>query len=905
MSHSTNLPTDHRPFIGRVGECARLQASLRARERLITIIGPSGMGKTRLAQQVARRLAPEFADFGGSWFCDLSAAQTKEDLLSTTAMVLEIPEIRRYQAEDLQVAHALANRGRLLLVLDNFESLEAGSAALVSSWLSAAPELQIIVTSLVSTGLEGESLFELGPLDAQEAIALYEQRATLNGTRDRTFLSGEQRAIGELVNRLDCLPLAIELAAARARVLPPRAMLSRIGDRFELLRRRHVGRHSSLEDALYCSWELLDHDERRVLSRASVFAGGFSLEAAEAILGEPGEERPAVLEILEALREKALVQLDTSEPPRFSLYESVHAFAARELEQSGEASGMMRRHASYFIERGEAWSIASNGPAGPAAIARLLADRENLVAVHRRNMEDSPELAVRAALAASVAFARTGAPSSELHLVEGAVRAARLAQVPSLLATALKLRSSTLSRHGKLEGGSRDLDEALALVQGAGLTALEGKIRSNRGRLLETLGRLDEAEAELKRALELEGRVEDPALAGGNRMGLALLASTRGIRSDARRNFEEACTIFREAGDLHNLGRALVNLAHVRLDEGDLDAARTALHEAGECFRLGMNPGAEADARLALGAVERIAGRLGKAEEHLTAALPIERLFGNRCFEGIALVNLGLVAFERGHLQLAQSRLREGFNLVRDAGEIGRAAEIQPYLGAVEAILGRHELAQAEFAAARAWFEGKADRENLALTDVLMAFLDLGQARVVACEDGEEAAAPHLARAIERQNRALEGSRTMHELHFAARVFESTVARYAESDPGQDSPDQVAAAEAGAPALLVGPDAAWFELEGQPRVKLGTRGGSRRLFQALVEQRLLAPGVGLCPEQLSEVGWPGESLHPSTAANRVYKGVNLLRKAGLDEVLLRYSDGYLLSAKIPVSRARL
>ncbi len=895
-----NIAIDRTPFFGRHGASQALQQAIRAGERLITVSGPSGIGKTRLTRNVAATMQPEYHAEGGVWFCDLTAARSPEALLRIVGAALGVSMKDRCPVDgSLRIAHATASRGPLLLVLDNFENLVPAAASVIARWLDEAPELQILTTSIVRLEIDGEWCFELGPLELDEAIALYEDRAT-RAWADLSFGSADRGAIADLVRRLDRLPLAIELAAARVRVLPPRTLLSRLDERFEILQTGRDERHASLEEAISVSWELLTPAEQQGLARASIFRGGFSLEAAEAILvGDPGN--PPVLDLLGGLRAKALLQLEPSDPPRFSLYESVAAFASRELTRRGDRADAERRHHGYFLPHGEALAGQISGPTGPTASRQLLLEHENLLAVHRRTFDADPRIAARAGLAASVAAALQGAPASEAALLDGSVAAARRADEPILLARALRARAATSRRHGRLDEARDDLAEGLQLARAAGARGLEGSIFCESGALRARKGEFDQAEAELRMAVSIEEEVDDPELAGLARMGLGIVAESRGDLEISRERLEAGLAIFRRSGNFRYQALSLFNLGAVLSGLGRYEDARAALHEAQRVFRLVDDRASEADVILNLGSVAHTAGALDEAEEHLSRSLVLERQLGNRRFEALALTNLGLLAFERGELRLAWQRLHEAVSIFRETGDERHAIHTLPFFAAVEAVLGLVAEASSDFAEARRWFEARGDAGSLATLAILEGFLDLAQARIAAQDlRGDEAAALTRRAAARREDPLPAGARSSEGLVVARRLLERALAspgeRIASWEPSESAISQ---------GLVVGPNATWFTLDEGARVALGRRGAMRRILQGLVEQRLLAPGVGLNQEALSRIGWPGEQIHPQAAANRVYTSVRALRAAGLEDVLRRHADGYLLDPATPVSRASL
>lgn len=243
----------------------------------------------------------------------------------------------------------MQRQGKLLLVLDNAEYVVREAAPVIEAWLAECPKLQILATSLEPLGLPGETRMTLGPLSPEDAVALYLDRARRAGGR----LSMDRIAIEALVEKLDRIPLAIELAAARAHVLPPSQFLSRIGQRFQLLQGGRPGRHGSLEQAIACSWELLREDEKVAVAQISVFMGGFTLDAAEAVL-DCGPHAPPVLEILASLVSMGLLAHDGGAPPRFAPYESLREYAHERLIEMGQVEATIRRHAKHYLQLGEA-----------------------------------------------------------------------------------------------------------------------------------------------------------------------------------------------------------------------------------------------------------------------------------------------------------------------------------------------------------------------------------------------------------------------------------------------------------------------------------------------------------------------------------------------------------------------
>lgn len=855
------------PLFGRTREIARLLSSLARGERLITITGPSGMGKTRLALRVARDAAE---GFDAVHLVRLASARIALDVQAAVAEALGIA-----QRQGAELAAAIADQGRLLLVLDNLEHLVPEIRPLLDAWLDRAPGLQILATSIVPLGVEGEVRFELGPLPVEDAIALYRDRAS-RAAADRDLGDSELEALRELVVRLDRLPLAIELAAARVRVLPPRQLLARIDDRFALLETGQKGRHGSLWEAISLSWELLSDRERQALAYASVFEGGFGLEAAEAVIG------PVVggsaLDLVDELRARALLQADDEEGGRFSLYESVRAFAARQLEGMGLLDDALLRHARYHVERAERESKRCHGPEAPQAIRWLLAERENLVAVQRRLADDQPELASRAGVALAEVLALSGPPSREEEILTASIRLARRARNPGLEGEALFRRARAYKRLGRHTEALDDIRQGLELARAQGDRFLEGRLLLESGAVRSLLGETATALADLD-AAETIGRAE------GIREFQGIAWLIRGVVEEYRGRAEEAASaflrsleIFREVGHLRYQGVALLNIGAVHSHLGRFADARHYLVESRRIFRLLENPAAEVNVLLNLGGVALAEGAHAQATHWFKKALEVERKLANPKVRGIALAQLALVALEDDSPGRAATLLEQALAALRPLPERRTIILYLPFHAFCLARQRRFGEARQAIAEARAEFERIDDRASLHTVALLESAIELEEARLAGDRARVQATAERLRTALATP---VEG-RSMDGVFIARRLAQRSLGRL------------------GSGAVLrVGPEASWFEWEGV-QVDLRRRGAVRRIFRALVENRLHSPGTGMTAETLVEVGWPGERILPEAAASRVYSGIRTLRALGLEKVLLRHAEGYLLDPEVDV-----
>jgi predicted ATPase/DNA-binding winged helix-turn-helix (wHTH) protein len=349
--HPTNVPAVSNAFIGRAADVDALDGQVRAGARWVTVSGPAGAGKSRLVREVAPRWVADLP--GGVWLCDAAAAVDEVALADAIARTLGLPIGDDEGQGNISLGTVMASLGRMVLVLDDFDALVASCSEVLARWLKEAPELQLVVTSRALCQMGDEVVVELTMLSVDEAVHLFEVRA-----RDvqRGFaLDDESRSTAiRIVEVLDAIPLAIELAAARMRMMN----LRELAEGLEARRSEAESpppRHLTLRDAIDWSWQLLDAAERQALAQCSLFAGGFDLDAAESVIGlsDAGTDAEStVLDTVESLQDQSLIQLRESAlapgTPRFHLPCSVRAFATDRLAELDPGGDAQRRHVAYF-----------------------------------------------------------------------------------------------------------------------------------------------------------------------------------------------------------------------------------------------------------------------------------------------------------------------------------------------------------------------------------------------------------------------------------------------------------------------------------------------------------------------------------------------------------------------------
>jgi len=469
---------------------------------MVSLVGTGGVGKTRLARRFAWSALERFP--GGAWFCDLSEASGPEGIFFAVARALDVPLSPRLDPAE-QLGHAIAGRGRCLVILDNFEHLARHAEATLGRWRQRAEEASFLVTSRAPLALTGERRLALEPLplpppDALPDSVLESAAAALFVARARRAAPGfaltedNARDISRLVEQLDGLPLAIELAAARARLLSPGKMLERMRQRFRLLARAgRSGRHATLRATIEWSWSLLNPPEREALARCSAFEGGFTLEAARAVLQAEADPEHLVRSLTEKCLLRAWQPSARSGAPRFGMYRSLRSFAEEQLQERASRPACLRRHAVFYAGFGAPGALQALYRAGGIERGQAMAaELDNLVAACRRAIRwrDAP-LATATARAAAEALDQQGPARAGIALLSEALEGTDPGDEDRLnLLIDLGGVSQQLGREAQVE---RCLREALALAEALGA-------RRRRGRTLSLLGMLYAKQGEVERA---------------------------------------------------------------------------------------------------------------------------------------------------------------------------------------------------------------------------------------------------------------------------------------------------------------------------------------------------------------------------------------------------------------------
>ena len=668
----SNLPQQVTNFVGRSRELAEVRALLGS-VRLLTLTGMGGLGKTRLALKVAAEMQDEFPD--GVWLAEFAALADGERVPQAVASVLGVREEAGQPVGDA-LQRFLTDRS-LLLILDNCEHLVEACADLAAALLQGCPGLRVLATSREALHIHGETTYPVPVLSMPdegaaaspegiagcEAVRLFVDRAVAAQPLFR-LTAGNAAAVGAICRRLDGIPLALELAAARLRALPVEGIAARLDDRFRLLvggDRTALPRQKTLRALIDWSHDLLTEAERVAFRRLAVFAGGFTLEAAEAVLAGGAIADGDVLDLLAQLIEKSLVAVD-ADSGRYGQLETVRQYAAERLQTAGEVAAVRARHRVHFVALAERARPELLGPHQAEWLARLDLDRENLLGAHA-SCADDPQAGV-----------------AGLQLV-----------------TALK---HYFYRRGLLELAQRVMAEALAHPGAQARDAERSRALFSLGQICLFAGRYPEARRHLEACLAIARENGDARRIASVLQPLGAVLSGQGDLAAARRCHDEAIALAQGFGDKREIAAALNNRAQLHRLEGELAAAQPLAEQVLELVTgLGDREGV-AIALLNLAMLELARGALAAATPLLAQALAIANETGSRPASQCVVDVAAALATLRGEFPLA-ARLQAAAEAQAQASGVQRDAADEAFLGPLVA-RARDAMAAAPYAAAAA-----------------------------------------------------------------------------------------------------------------------------------------------------------------------------------------------------------
>jgi predicted ATPase/class 3 adenylate cyclase len=632
-----NLPQQVTSFIGRERELGEVK-ELMMQGRLLTLLGMGGLGKTRLSLQAATELMHRFPE--GVWFLDLAPMRDPALVVGEAAQVLGVRE--EPDRPMIQTLCAAVRTRRLLLIIDNCEHLIQASADLANALLRAAPGVSIITSSREALRVPGEQTYPVLPLplpgrgDGLEALSrstavrLFVERAQLHKP---SFALNEREApaVAELVARLEGIPLALELAAARVRSLTVADINARLKDRYKLLTgggRVLLERQQTLRALVDWSYELLTPSEQTLFIRLCVFAGGFDLNAAETVCGVDPLDSFDVLDLLASLAEKSIVMMDEREDgARYRMLETLRDYGREKLEQAGELPAASARHCEYFFDLAKQANHALGGPEASNWVRRMEDELDNLRAGKALSLTGAvdPFIAVKFAVAMQGFWILRGYASEGRNFVRAALA------LPAIQES--------------------DIAQAWALYVGAALAGTQS----------------DHAEARqmLEVCLALRRRLGNPIDIAATLSTLSLARLQAGDAGGALDVEEEALQLFRQSDDLGGQAIGLLHLGQIGVYLGDDVQARAWLAQGLAIARRIGNQEVEAECERVAGECVYENGDADEARRCFERSLTVCREAGDKRGEASALWWLGKLDLDLGELVLARDRLDEALRAFR------------------------------------------------------------------------------------------------------------------------------------------------------------------------------------------------------------------------------------------------
>lgn len=654
-----NLPQQATSFVGRERELDEVKALL-GTARLITLLGMGGLGKTRLSLQVAAEVMPQYPD--GAWFIDLTPIRDHARVVDEAARVLGVAEEPGRPLLQTIGAHIKAKR--LLLILDNCEQVVQAAAELVAAILRAAPQVRVIASSREALRVPGEQAYPILPLavpSKDDSLASLEKSTAVRLFVDRAkahrpafaLTEKEAPAVAELVARLEGIPLALELAAARVKLLSVADINARLKDRYKLLTggaRTLQARQQTLRALVDWSYDLLNDAEKCVLDRLGVFVGGFDLPAAEAVCGADPVDALDAMDIVGSLVEKSLVMVEECEDGnRYRMLETIREYALEKLVAAGDVEQTAARHCEYYFSLAKKGNRGLEGAEQSQWIRRYETDIDNFRAAIALGLSGGvdPFIAVKLAVSMVGFWTLRGYVSEGRQLMRAALALPTVLNRPPAHAWALYVAALLATRQG-------DHDEAR--------------------QMLET-------------CLELRRVIGDPVQIAATLSTLSFARMQAGDLAAAAAAETEALRLFRAEGDRIGEAIGLLHLGQIALCEGDSARARAELQQALALSREIGYQEVVGESELLLGEAAFATGDLDGAQARFCGSLAICRNAADRQGEANALRWLGKTELERGDIVSARSHLNDAlhaFDAAEMREELAGAIEDHAELAAAE-----------------------------------------------------------------------------------------------------------------------------------------------------------------------------------------------------------------------------
>ncbi len=716
-----NLPIQLTSFIGREKEIKDVKDNLK-QNRLLTLTGTGGAGKSRLALQTAADVIDEYEN--GVWFAELAAVSDPEFLTAAINNSLGIKEEPKKTPEETLVDHLKDKE--ILIILDNCEHLINACADLTERLLSSCPKLKIIATSREALNCSGEQIFKIPALthpdpnsgDTPEQLTQYEsvrlfiERALFVNPKFRVT-NENAPALAEVCSRLDGIPLAIELAAARIKVLPIEKIYERLDDRFNLLtggKRTALPRQQTLRALIDWSYDLLSEEERTLWSRLSVFSGGWTLEAAEEICSDEPIDKNSIIYLLSDLTEKSVIIFD-QEKTRYRILETIKQYG---FEKLSDKNLMFLHHLKYFIELSE--------KAEPELLKENMkfwldiidADHNNFIsAIEWSVNNDNTEKGAIIAAALGGFWNIRGHYSAGIRLIKNILQSSE--------ALDKSLKSKVLSWIGVLKWRQGDYEQAEKyhkenLASGKEIGDKRGIATSLNSLAVVSFYRGDHEQAEkyLKESLTIEKEIGDKRGIAVSINSLGNVSFDRGDFEQAEKYFKESRAILEEFGDKRGMAASINNLGNVSFNRGDYEQAEKYYRE---CLAIRKEIGDQRGIAAStgnLGNVLSARGDFEQAEKYHKENLAVRKKLGDKFGIAKSLENLGNVSIARGDHKQAEKYHKESLAIRKEIGDKAGTANSMNSMGNVSFVQGDFEQAEKYYKESLAIFKEIGDKTGIA-----------------------------------------------------------------------------------------------------------------------------------------------------------------------------------------------
>lgn len=673
-----NISALHLPanrFVGRSNEWSQLDLLWEQGARLITLLGPGGVGKTRLARQYAQYQREQQRWPGGVWYCDLNFTSSFWEVLETMAQTLqvEIPHTTTLHGALSSMGKIIRSHGPSLWVFDHLDQLIKFSHDTLGSWIELAPQASFMATTRQRLRLGSEAVVEMEPLHHDEAIELFADRAS--SWMSLRLDTEEYHLVSDLVARLDGNPLAIELAASRLHVMSLQELLERLTQRMDVLQQHHPSQahhHVTFRDTLDWSWQMLEPNEREALAQCSMFENGFTLQAAEEIIRTHSwPNGPSVVNVISSLRDQSLLRLHSSSTGRnlrFTMYNMLRNYAAEKLVEMGRFEEVSRRHAAFYLAWGKEQTQSLDREEGAVAYEELLLEADNIRAIYHRYLQLDTNLALQAHLLLYPTLRTLGGTEEYLQQLHYALKLEGVLESKVRL-QALQVQAECMRRLGQVQKAQNTLESALAMAYTNNNPNSKGQLLNRLGNFYRQQGHYEQAETMHREALVLSRQNDDIQTTSVTLSHLGNVFRLRGRLDEAERLYREALQIHRNNRDKRGEGIVYSQLGNLYRSQGRIEEAIDAFDEALQIQRnLGDRRG-ESITLSNLGQVKQKQGWLQDAERSYQQAMEIYRTTGDRRGESITLDRIGELQQLRGRYKEASSLHAQALVLYRQLND--------------------------------------------------------------------------------------------------------------------------------------------------------------------------------------------------------------------------------------------